>query len=369
LERESNSGVVVVESLNRIESNRIETSGVRQADLVRGIMLRAQPDPRFFHGPHVELQGRQLPSVGTHEELHGLTQTQKLLKYDVIRRKTWFAMFRKCLLCADETQNSLIYASVDGYGAIKPPAKLIPFEQVLFASKETPEGRQFELRVKLYFFDQEKASKKPKWKTVRFMASSRVQADEWVGVINRIVKFDGSSRRKASVESIQEEEIFRLLVDSDKPPPKPPKPAYFRPDNNVHKFCIEEGKPDPPPRRFELDLVERKPEISSFDVRKGSDLKSLPLPASSAKERASHTPKSSSRPRNRQFPTDGIPLHLEEPTIENPFKHGNASAKSEHPPVLPPRPCSTAIWMSAQTSDGMKYYFNSKGEARWDKPL
>jgi hypothetical protein len=112
------------------------------------------------------------------------------VKYDIVAtprarmlRGLWQ---RKCVLCVDERQASLVFCKLDGYGALQPPARLIPVAQVERCWADEGLGScGFNIRVWAYSSDlalQRKASHHTFW----FSAPTPLQAAEWVLAIQAV---------------------------------------------------------------------------------------------------------------------------------------------------------------------------------------
>mmetsp|Transcript_21729 Transcript_21729/g.42704 ORF Transcript_21729/g.42704 Transcript_21729/m.42704 type:complete len:454 (-) Transcript_21729:921-2282(-) len=171
-----------------------------------------------YHAPALEStrrESRASSGAGQCEEEKQLdfsacANPPRKIKYDIVRRKANFMLFRRCVLCADDSQSALYMADLDGYGAIKGPPSLIPFDQILYA--RNTDGRSsscgFQIRVKVYFFDVQETRNRDATKLLTFQAGTSLQASEWVACINAIVK---------------------CIPPTSAPPIKPPKPAHLQP--------------------------------------------------------------------------------------------------------------------------------------------
>ncbi|GBG27311.1 Hypothetical Protein FCC1311_035332 [Hondaea fermentalgiana] len=152
----------------------------------------------------------------------------RVLKFDVVRRKGKLnVLYKKCLLCVDDAQMALYMADIDGYGAIKPPAQLIPIEQILSARQIQTGKCAFQLSVRVYFFDGIHAARPNQEKTIHFLAATPVQAAEWVESINAVVK----QRSPATMPPAMTPSVMTPLAMT--PPPKPPKPMHMRPAHST----------------------------------------------------------------------------------------------------------------------------------------
>ncbi len=116
------------------------------------------------------------------------------VKFDIVKKKSRFGLWRKTLLVADEKQFGLIIAKIDGYGSVLPPIQVVPLDQITVLNG--PAKNQFQLQISVYFFSQQVGrSKKDAQNTMKFKAHD---AHEWVDIIRGI-------QAKASIEESKEQ--------------------------------------------------------------------------------------------------------------------------------------------------------------------